>query len=205
MIEEDSYSLSRDSTESSARDSTLSGLYGGTDDEAILPDDILEMLRYADSIKPVKKKMGRPRKDALRATCDIKRTNAIMCKYCYDVVHEQHSLCRCGNVGVLVDDDGHMHVYVEAIKSVQRVILYHIGDYKEIRRELLSPFDKAVYANYNFYDDDILFKPYATSRDKPRTTSTEYDDRLVNALTQHFYTTSDGKEKFKRTTLKDRK
>ena len=131
-------------------------------------------------------------------------TPAIICLKCLSLIYNRQ-LCACKNVGVIVDDDGHLNLYVKEIKTTQRALLFHTGNYIEIRRALLEPFSKALYAPYSFKDEPIYLKPLAPRRREPRRTSTEYNMDLINALDRHMLITSDGKERFKRTALNNPK
>ena len=130
--------------------------------------------------------------------------NAIMCKLCYDLVRPPNQ-CSCGNMGILIDDDGHWRLYVDNIKTTQRAILYHQGDFKEIRRELMLPFSEALFVNYNIKDIPFLFRDVVNRDKDPRVTSTEYDKAFIKALQRHEYRTADGNERFRRTSLQDPK
>lgn len=132
----------------------------------------------------------------------LQKTAIIMCRICLDLVHPS-TTCSCGNVGVIVDDDGHTNIYVDSIKTTQRAILYHTGDFKEVHRELLQPFGEALYIDYSLRHTPFYFKPYALKSKIPRVTSTEYDQNLIAALDRHKYKTSDGTERFKRSALQE--
>lgn len=159
----------------------------------------------------------------------ITATKAILCKYCYDLLYPTHdcyaktykydhkkydsdlpaatlpeqcsSICSCGNVAVIVDEDTHWHIYVDDIRTTQRAILYHNGDFKEISRELLQPFSQAIYTDYSYVrHHSIKYQPLAKKNKYIRKTSTTYNTKLIKALDHHKHTTSDGTEPFLRTT-----
>lgn len=127
-------------------------------------------------------------------------TQGVMCRICLSFVYDRQE-CACGNCAIIIDEDGHQHLYVNEITTTQRAILYHEGDFKEIRRELLNPFGEAIYAPYHFYDKPFMRKDRAPKRYEPRRTSTEYDEALIAALDRDILKTSDGKEDFQRNAI----
>lgn len=116
--------------------------------------------------------------------------------------YQNHALCKCGNVGIIKDFDDHLHTYVNDIRTCQRALLFHVGDYKEINREILEPFSKAGYVNYHeVRHSPIKFTPVRPYNPYTRTTKTQYDKRLMAAMDRYRLHTSDGKEDFQRTAL----
>ena len=109
------------------------------------------------------------------------------------------SQCSCGNVAVIVDEDTTWYLYVEDIRTTQRAILYHNGDFKEVHRELLSPFGQAVFTDYSKVRHTPLnFETPSMKKYYDRKTSTQYDKKLVSMLDRHKYHTTDGGKRIKR-------
>ncbi len=112
--------------------------------------------------------------------------DAILCKKCLSIVFNRET-CKCSNVGIIIDDDGIPHVYVNDITTTQRVLVY--GD--DVRRETLKSFHEAIYADYSVIDDPFYLKPICTRWTKKK------KDPLIVALQRDYYKTSDGNEKRK--------
>ena len=127
---------------------------------------------------------------------NILTTSAILCRKCLDLIVDRET-CKCNNVGIIIDEDGFQHVYVEDITTIHRAILYHI-DGKEVRRELLKGFNEAIYADYSLLHTPLSSKTYAPKRYESRRTKTRYDENLIKQLERHYYRTSDGTERFQR-------
>lgn len=99
---------------------------------------------------------------------------AVLCKVCQTVCQDRN-LCACGNMGVVIDDDEHIHLYVDDITTTQRVRAYSADD-KLVTYELLKPFDEAVHVKYDFYD-----KPFIVRHSTPNP-KVLYDSKLVKLL-----------------------
>ena len=120
----------------------------------------------------------------------------VMCKLCFDVLLPADSRsCRCGTCAILQDTDGHTHLYVDLIHNAQRIRLYmHEGD--EVTRELLRPFSKEAFVDYNgVASTPITYKPPVPKNDYVRKTSTKYNTALVKALNRYKHTTADDLDK----------
>jgi len=116
-----------------------------------------------------------------------------------DFTQRAHS-CACGNLAVIWDEDVTPRLYVNDITTVQRaIIITHEG--KEVRRELLKPFNYALFEPLDFKSSPLLYQDVKPRRKYERKTSTKYDESLITALERYKNTTSDGNEEFKRTTL----
>jgi len=122
---------------------------------------------------------------------------AIMCRVCFTMLHD-NNLCACGNVGLLLDIDGHMHIYVNDIHTTQRALVFLDGT-QEVSRELLEPFVKALFAPYTIAKSPLNFvtKPLGKTHQR----ATQYDTSLMKAMNRHKYTTSDGTERFRPSAL----
>lgn len=84
--------------------------------------------------------------------------NAITCLTCNDIILDE-GVCTCSNMGVLRDIDGHLHIYVDDIRTTRLLHVYtHNG--KEVRRELMPPMDHAPLVKYiPIRTTPILFEP----------------------------------------------
>ena len=144
-------------------------------------------------------------------------TPCIMCRICLDLLYleedmyvpndscsilTRHKLCSCGNVGIIIDEDATTRIYVDDIRTTQRALLWHIGDFREVRRVLLRPFSKELFLDYKFIKTTSLtYQTYAKKNNYTRKTSTKYNTKLIKSLERYKYTTSDGEEEFLRTAL----
>ncbi len=145
--------------------------------------------------------------------------DAIMCRVCYDalyhkglqITHDSHidfsvrsDTCSCSNLAVIWDEDLTPRLYVNDITTTQRCTVFHIGDYKEVRRVLNDTFASALFVDTTHVKQQPLtFKPYAKKNNYTRVTSTKYNKTLIKALDRYKYETSDGNEEFLRTSLTD--
>ena len=95
-------------------------------------------------------------------------SHGIMCRVCFDALipkdlailndapdswHSRSAVCTCSNLSVIWDEDLTPRLYVNDILSTQRVIVFHNGDYVEIRREILKPFSSALFTDISTFRD----------------------------------------------------
>ena len=97
--------------------------------------------------------------------------------------------CMCGNAATITDIDGHLHIYVEEIKSTRLANVYYLNGV-ETYRELLQPFDTQMYVPYTALNSSYLnFQPYAKKNDHVRN-SPIGDKKLMDALLKYRHSTA---------------
>ena len=122
--------------------------------------------------------------------------DSILCRKCFDIVNVHHTLCRCHNVGYLIDMDNHPRVYVDNILTTQRAIQYLDDDLKEITRELGATFNTAIFADYSLATTPLNFTAIPPKKHSPKS---PYNKRLMKAFDLYKHKTSDGNERHRRT------
>ena len=99
-------------------------------------------------------------------------------------------ICSCGNVATIRDPDGDLHIYVEQIKTTRLANIYYLNGV-ETYRELLDPFDTALYVDYMPVKNSYLnFQPYTPKNNYVRRYHDKFDTRLINLLDKYKHTTA---------------
>ena len=93
--------------------------------------------------------------------------------------------CTCGNLATLRDHDGHIHLYVEKIKTCRLVDVYYLHG-TEVHRVLLEPFDTQLYISYKgLRSSHLNFQPYTPKNTHVKKSTKTHDTGLMNALTKY--------------------
>jgi len=146
-------------------------------------------------------------------------SNAVMCRVCYDALfhhgltptHDssidfasRSATCSCQALAVIWDEDVTPRIYIDDISAAQRCIVFHLEDYKEIRRELGNTLASALFVDVTpITTQPLTYSPYAPKNKYERVTSTKYNNTLIAALDRYKHETSDGNEEFLRTSRND--
>jgi len=129
------------------------------------------MYEYTDHIKP---------------TDTDKAKHHVVCLQCLTLARP---VCKCGNVGVLIDVDRSIHIYVDDIRTCRLadVVIY---EDQELDRQLLKPFEEALYVQYKpLTKQHLNFQPYSTY-DYQRKQKDVYDKKLMAILDKYEHVTA---------------
>ncbi len=146
-------------------------------------------------------------------------SDAIMCRLCYDALYHhglepthdslmdfslRSATCSCQNLAIIWDEDVTPRIYVHDISSAQMCKIFHLEDYKEIRRVLGNVLTSALFVDItHMKQQPLTYQPHAPKNKYQRVTSTKYNNTLIKALDRYKHETSDGNEEFLRTTHND--
>jgi len=95
------------------------------------------------------------------------------------------AVCRCTNVGILIDDESTLHIYVEDVLSVRLCTYTFNSTNKLVLQELGACSESLIFTDYsNIRNTTLTYKAKKIPKLK-KTRYQDYDESLVRALDKH--------------------
>ena len=112
----------------------------------------------------------------------------VVCLHCLTLADP---ICKCTNVGTIVDVDGSLNIYVEDIRTCRLANVSYDVYGAEASRDLLEAFDTQIYVDYTpLKATNINYQPYVPKNYYVRQTPDTYDRKLMAVLDRYKTTTA---------------